>query len=92
MSNARRPIAPSHRARRRSGGSHSSATASTTAIAASVWIRLPTTCPASTETRAMAIVRKRAMIPSVMSMATAIAAPWAAPADGEQEDPGRRRS
>ena len=45
-----------------------------------VWIVLPRTCPASTEARAMAMVRNRAMMPSVMSVATDIAVPWAAEA------------
>ena len=36
----------------------------------------------------MAIVRKRAMMPSVMSIATEIAVPWAAPATVISEDPG----
>ena len=40
----------------------------------------PRTCPVSTEARAMAMVRNRAMMPSVMSMATEIAVPWAAAA------------
>ena len=38
---------------------------------------LPRTWPVSTEAREIAIVRKRAMMPSVMSMATEIAVPWA---------------
>ena len=53
-----------------------------------VWIRLPTTWPVSTETRAIAIVRKRAMMPSVMSMATEIATAWAAPATASTRIPG----
>ncbi len=36
---------------------------------------LPTTCPMSTELRWIDIVRKRAMMPSVMSMAMYTAAP-----------------
>jgi hypothetical protein len=60
----------------------------TTAIAISVWIRLPTTCPVRTDTRAIAIVRKRAMIPSLMSMATEMAVPWAAPATASRRMPG----
>ena len=35
-----------------------------------VWITLPSTCPVSSETRAMAMVRNRATMPSVMSMQT----------------------
>ena len=53
-----------------------------------VWIMLPRTCPVSTETRAMAMVRKRAMMPSVMSMATEIAVPWAAEATVIRRIPG----
>ena len=53
-----------------------------------VWIRLPTTCPVSTDTREMAMVRNRAMMPSVMSMATEIAVPWAAPATVIRRMPG----
>ena len=36
---------------------------------------LPTTCPMSTEPRWIAIVRKRAMMPSVMSVETETAVP-----------------
>ena len=46
-----------------------------TAMLSIVWITLPTTCPVSTDTRAMAMVRKRAMMPSVISIATEIAVP-----------------
>ena len=53
-----------------------------------VWISAPTTCPVSTETRAIAIVRKRAMMPSVMSIATAIATPCAAPTTARIRMPG----
>ena len=67
----------------------SSATPMTTAMLSIVWIRLPRTWPVSTEARAMAMVRNRAMMPSVMSMATEIAVPWAAARHGDQEDPGR---
>ena len=47
----------------------------TTVTLAMVWIAAPTTCPVSTDDRATAMVRKRAMMPSVMSWATAIAVP-----------------
>ena len=60
----------------------------TIASASSVWMTLPMTWPASTDARAMAIVRKRAMIPAVMSMATEIAVPWAAPATVISRIPG----
>ena len=45
----------------------------TTTMPSTLWITLPRTWPVSTEARAMAIVRNRAMMPSVMSMATEIA-------------------
>ena len=57
-----------------------SAAAVTTTTPISVWIVAPTTCPVSTDDRAIAMVRKRAMMPSVMSCATAIAVPCAAAA------------
>jgi len=53
----------------------SSATPVTTARVSIVWIMLPRTWPVSTEGRKIAMVRKRATIPSVMSMATEIAVP-----------------
>jgi hypothetical protein len=65
-----------------------SATAMTTATLSMVWIMLPRTCPVSTEVRAMAMVRKRAMMPSVMSVATDIAVPWAAVATVIRMIPG----
>ena len=40
---------------------------------------LPTTCPMSTEPRWIAIVRKRAMMPSVMSLETDTAVPTTVP-------------
>jgi hypothetical protein len=49
---------------------------------------LPRTCPVSTETRAMAIVRNRATMPSVMSMATDIAVPVTAAATVSRIIPG----
>ena len=70
----------------------SSATPMTTAMLSIVWIRLPTTWPVSTEARAIAMVRNRAMMPSVMSMATEIAVPWRRGGDGHQEDRRARRS
>ena len=42
-----------------------------------VWIRLPSTWPVRTAPRAMAIVRNRSMMPSVMSIATDSAVPSA---------------
>ena len=89
VSSASRPIAPSQSSTPAVGLKPSaSATPMTTAIATSVWIRLPTTWPVRTETRAIAIVRKRAMMPSVMSMATEIATAWAAPATASTRIPG----
>lgn len=49
------------------------------AIARNVCTIAPSTCPVSTETRAMAMVLNLAMMPSVMSVATEIAVPCAAP-------------
>ena len=65
-----------------------SATPVTTASPSSVWIRLPTTCPVSTDAREIAIVRKRATMPSVMSIATAIAVDCAAPVIASRRIPG----
>ncbi len=42
-------------------------------MAARVWSMLASTCPVSTEARAMAIVRNRSMMPPVISMATMMA-------------------
>jgi hypothetical protein len=47
-----------------------------------------TTWPVRTEGRKIAMVRKRAMMPSVMSMATEIAVPWATPATAMRRIPG----
>ena len=60
----------------------------TMASASIVWITLPTTWPASTDARAMSIVRNRAKMPSFMSIATEIAVPWAAPATVISRMPG----
>nr|BFE75698.1 hypothetical protein GCM10020092_089990 [Actinoplanes digitatis] len=54
----------------------SSATPITITRPSAAWIMLPSTCPVSTETRAMCMVRNRAMMPSVMSMAIEIEVPW----------------
>ena len=66
----------------------SSATPMTTAMPSIVWITLPTTCPVSTAAREMAMVRNRAMMPSVMSMATEIAVPWVPLATAISRIPG----
>src|SRR5215468_7272965 len=55
------------------------ATPSTTANPIAVWISVPITCPVSTDALLIDMVRKRAMIPCVMSMATDIAVPRIAP-------------
>jgi hypothetical protein len=57
----------------------SSPTPSTSATAMIAWIVLPSTCPASTAALEIAMVRNRAVMPSVMSIETVIAAPVAAP-------------
>ena len=49
-----------------------------TTAASTIWITLPITCPVRTDTRAMAMVRNRATMPSVMSVATDTAVPVAA--------------
>ena len=49
---------------------------------------LPRTWPVSTEEREMAMVRNRAMMPSVMSMATEIAVACAAAATVSRMMPG----
>ena len=56
------------------------ATTMTITMASIVWMTLPTTWPVRTDARAIAMVRNRATIPSVMSIAIEIAVPWAAPA------------
>ena len=66
----------------------SMATAVTTTTLSMVWTMLPRTCPVSTEGRKMAMVRKRAMMPSVMSMATEIAVPMAPRATAISRIPG----
>jgi len=69
----------------------SSATAITTARLMSVRIRLPRTWPVSTAGRQMRIVLKRAMMPSVMSLATEIAVVFAAPKTVNRSMPGVRK-
>ena len=67
----------------------SSATPMTRLTLIIVRIRLPRTCPISTEERAIAIVRKRVMMPSLMSMHRFSAVVCAAAAHGHDEDAGR---
>ena len=50
----------------------------------------PRTWPLKTEAREIAMVRNRAMMPPVMSMATDIAVPWAAEATVSKRMPGAR--
>ena len=66
----------------------SRATARTIARLAAVWVMALTTWPVRMEGRKIAMVRKRAMMPSVMSMATEIAVPWATPATAMRRIPG----
>ena len=54
----------------------------------STWIRVPSTCPVSTEEREMAMVRNRAMMPVVMSIATEIAVACATQAMDSTMMPG----
>jgi len=56
----------------------SSATPMTAAMLNIVWTRLPMTCPVRMETRAIAMVRNRSTMPSVMSMATDMEVPCTA--------------
>jgi hypothetical protein len=48
----------------------SSATPMSSPMLIKVWITLPTTCPVSTDARAIGMVRNRLMMPSLMSRAT----------------------
>ena len=52
------------------------------------WMVLPSTCPASTAAREIAIVRNRAVMPSVMSIETVVAMPPAVPAIVTARMPG----
>jgi hypothetical protein len=70
----------------------STPTAVTTARLSMVWSMLPRTWPVRTAGRKMAMVRKRAMMPSVMSMATEIAVPVAPRATAISRIPGRTYS
>src|SRR4029077_11504644 len=73
------PIAATHSAKVAVGRNPmGAAIRMTTATLSMLWIKLPRTWPVSTEERAMAMVRNRAMMPSVMSMATDIAVACAA--------------
>ena len=61
-----------------------------TTAAASVWITLPSTCPVSTETRAIGMVRNRLMMPSVMSVLTETAVATEADVTASTMMPGVR--
>jgi hypothetical protein len=74
VTRASRPIAASHSLGLAFGlKPRAIATPMTSTMLARVWMVLPTTCPVSTEVREIAIVRKRLMIPAVMSVQTATA-------------------
>ncbi len=64
------------------------ATTRTMATASIVWMTLPMTWPIRTDARAMAIVRKRAMMPSGHVHRDRDRGPLGRPGDGDQEDPG----
>ena len=68
----------------------SSARPITAATLSSDWIKLPTTCPVSTDAREIAMVRNLATIPSVMSVATDTAVPVAPPATVISRTPASR--
>jgi hypothetical protein len=87
---ARSPMAASHSSGPAVGRKPTSrATPRMVAILMNVWIPLPMTWPASTAVRLIAMVRNRAMMPEVMSIATNIAVPWAADATVSRRMPGR---
>ncbi len=87
----RAPVAASHAPTPADGRNPSpTATASTRAPLNIVRMKLPMTCPVSTDVRLMAIVRKRVMIPSVMSMFTFRAVVSAAAAAVMSRMPGVR--
>ena len=85
------PTAPSHWTASAEGRNPTAnATAVTMARPITVCSMAPSTCPVSTEAREIAMVRKRSMMPLVMSMATAIAVPWAVAAIDISRIPGTR--
>ena len=57
-------------------------------MAAMVWMRLPRTWPVSTAPLEIAMVRKRATMPSVMSVDTEMAVPVALPVRVSIRTPG----
>ena len=65
-----------------------SAMAVTTSRLSMVWIVAPRACPDSTARREMAMVRNRAMMPSVMSVATEMAVPVVTAATAISRMPG----
>jgi hypothetical protein len=60
----------------------------TTAMPSSCWMTAPTTWPVRTDAREIRMVRKRATMPSVMSVATMTAVPVAAVAAAIRRMPG----
>ncbi len=83
------PIAASHSSGPAVGRKPSAtATPSTMPMLRRLWMRLASTWPVRTAERAMAIVRKRSMMPPVMSIATTIAVPWTAVATVMSRIPG----
>jgi hypothetical protein len=86
---ARNPAAASHSTAVASGRKPTStATPRTTASWKRFCSTLPSTCPVRTDTRAIAMVRNRAMMPSLMSIATEIAVPCTALAMAMSRMPG----
>jgi hypothetical protein len=70
------PVTASHSTKPAVGENPMSrATPSTTTSPNTVWMTVPTTCPVSTDALLILMVRNRAMMPSVMSIATAMAVP-----------------
>jgi hypothetical protein len=79
VSNNSMPVTASHSTKPAVGENPmSSATTSTTASPNTVWMTVPTTCPVSTDALLIRMVRNRAMMPSVMSIATEMAVPMIA--------------
>ena len=66
----------------------STATATTASSVSMVWTTLPITWPARTAPRGIDIVRKREMIPVVMSMETVIAVDCVPPTIPSSRIPG----
>jgi hypothetical protein len=85
------PITANHSITPASGRNPTSSDTATTNVSPIiVCTTAPTTWPVRTDARAIDMVRNRAMMPSVMSMATVIAVPWAALAIASTRMPGVR--